>query len=548
MKLRSKYSLAAWLVLFVPSSIHAFRFTPREFEELSKNKRFLVSIKQMAPKDVQMSVYKLEGATRILAWELTLTNQITEKVLLSDDGEHVVAEDHLSYAQDALSFYDHRGLVKRYSVNEIFPRRKIDKSITVPASTRFVLDPNTGLPLITPEGVGVDLDTGLPVLVPAPVAAEVEPFPSENFSLDPDTNPSGPTEVESFAENQTWTDQVHLSLLEQVENTTVFCLWLEGRSDWMSWDIASGAKVEASSNKKRKWTDKTHHWALATIRENQPDPFGDWIRATKKRASELFQNADKKAPLDGWFQFNMEEESLAYACRFLRKTNFPGDRKLVEKLLAATDFSTITTYTPSIVEARAHGRQPTNFCFYVTSYRRSLADQILAEWDSKLDSNREHGGPLPFVHEDYFFLGKVSGTVALPCPPTGRDGVLEIYLIPAQVSRGKWPSHPPVHCVWASFWDVDRTFNWRLESLGLKKPETGYKLGTSIHFRIDGVTPGKYRLKAVWDKSYPFAVRDQIGVPGPGDYESGEEPSIEVVAGKSVENVTVVCTNLFKSK
>ncbi len=67
-------------------------------------------------------------------------------------------------------------------------------------------------------------------------------------------------------------------------------------------------------------------------------------------------------------------------------------------------------------------------------------------------------------------------------------------------------------------------------------------------FRIDGVTPGSYRLKAVWDKSLRFAVKDEIGVPGPGDYESGEEPSIEVVAGKSVENLTVVCTNLFKSK
>jgi hypothetical protein len=551
MKLRSKYFLAAWLVLFVPSSIHAFRFTPREFEELSKNKRFIVFIKREPPKDdVQMTVYKLEGSTRILAWQLTLTNQITEKVLLSDDGEHVVAEDHFDYAPDALSFYDHRGLVKRYSVNEIFPRRKRSEVITVPDSEQVLLDPNTGLPLFSSEGVSVDLNTGLPLPFPVPVPAGIDPFSSESFVVDPDTNPPGPTEVESFAENQTWTDQVHLSLLEQVENTTVFCLWLEGRSDWMSWDIASGAKVEVSSNKKRKWTEKTHRWALTTIRENEPDPLRDWIRAAKRRAGELLRTADKRTSEDWWLQYRMNEESLAYACRFLRKTNLPGDRKLVEKLLTATDFSTFTTYTPSVKEARAQGGQPTNFCFDVMSYQRSLADQILAEWDGRLDSNREHGRLLPFSHDDYFFLGKISGAVALACPPTGADGTLWIYLIPAKVSPGKWPNHPPIHRAWATVHEVAETFSWRVpaELLDLRKTETGYKLGTSMPFRFDGVTPGNYRLKAVWDKSYPFAGKDQIGVPGPGDYESGEEPSIEVVAGKSVENVTVVCTNLFKSK
>jgi hypothetical protein len=232
----------------------------------------------------------------------------------------------------------------------------------------------------------------------------------------------------------------------------------------------------------------------------------------------------------------MAMESLAQACQFLRKTNLPEYRKLVEKLLTDTDFSSdsirILYETPPSTNF--------SFCFYASSERRSLADQTLAEWDGKLDSGRERGV------DEYFFLGKISGSVALPCPPAAGDGTLWIYLIPAKVARGKWPTQPPVHRVLVHVGQIVDMF--RGESLGLKKTETGYKLGTNMSFRIDGVTPGKYRLKAVWDKSYPFAGRDQIGVPGQGDYESGEEPSIEVVAGKSVENVTIVCTNLFKSK
>jgi hypothetical protein len=56
------------------------------------------------------------------------------------------------------------------------------------------------------------------------------------------------------------------------------------------------------------------------------------------------------------------------------------------------------------------------------------------------------------------------------------------------------------------------------------------------------VTPGKYWIKAIWDKAAPFAEADaSIPAPGKGDFETVGRPMIEIRAGKTIRDLEFDC-------
>ena len=203
------------------------------------------------------------------------------------------------------------------------------------------------------------------------------------------------------------------------------------------------------------------------------------------------------------------------AAAFLGKVRKNEDRKMIESLLADSHF-----YTRPVNKWRGE------FIRYdASSPKRARAESILAQWDGK--PVKEPGR----YDQPYYYLGTVEGTVKLPRAPKPGDRYLFIYLIPSTTRKEKWYSKVPVHRITDYFWKYSfHNCEWP---------------GVDIPFRIQGVTPGEYWAKAVWDKATPYSFGDNYikGPPQPGDYESVESSTITVKAGDTIENVTIDCTH-----
>jgi len=207
-------------------------------------------------------------------------------------------------------------------------------------------------------------------------------------------------------------------------------------------------------------------------------------------------------------QQGIKSKSWASAVQFLGKFKNKEDREIIESLLTDGSF-----YTRPVNKWREE------FIRYnASSPKRALAESILAEWKAK---------PV----DKYHYLGTVEGTVKLLQPPQAGDRWLCIYFIPSTTAKEKWYSKVPVHRL--------TTYFWKYSFHNCQWP------GSTIPFRIQGVTPGKYWVKAIWDKAKPYNFEDNYitGPPQEGDYQSVESPLITVKAGEKIENIIIDCTH-----
>jgi hypothetical protein len=226
------------------------------------------------------------------------------------------------------------------------------------------------------------------------------------------------------------------------------------------------------------------------------------------------------------------------ACLFLSRLKRPEDRVLIEKLLADEHFVTHSrlTYKKSFWQQvleklgiRTRVRSELDH-FYAESRMRELANMFLAGWDGKINNTE------PFwwkaISYYHFYLGTVSVKVTLPTKPKKCEN-LWVYLIPASVDRSVWDNKRPTQYLFADF-----------DSF-----ETDLPIKRTIRCVFDGLTPGKYWVKTVWDKEKPFAKRDaNFYRPEKGDYENLVSPIIEVKAGKRTDAGTIKCTHKVKGK
>jgi len=202
------------------------------------------------------------------------------------------------------------------------------------------------------------------------------------------------------------------------------------------------------------------------------------------------------------------------ALQFLGRFQKPENRKIIESFLNDKDFS-----------AWYRGRFGNPPLFYCRSSNRALADHILAEWDGIPTKKSK----LP--DEEYHYLGSVKGVIKLSEPPKEENGWICIYLIPGTTNKGKWYLEVPVHQLTAY--------------LGKYYFHNCQLPGSDVPFTIQGITPGEYWIKAVWDKDKPHNFGDNYikGPPQAGDYESVESLTITVKAGETIENVIIDCTH-----
>jgi hypothetical protein len=212
------------------------------------------------------------------------------------------------------------------------------------------------------------------------------------------------------------------------------------------------------------------------------------------------------------------------ALNFLGRQRFKEDRPLIEAWLQDTEFSTGSLTRSSSGSPREF------FAFTARSNRRETADKILARWDGVATEEASFRSS-----DKYSFLGNVSGSIALLTAPAKGEGTIHVYLIPEATPLREWASARPEHYLTAS---LASSYPRILEN---GEWQDG-KLSSSVNFIIYGVTPGTYRLKAVWDKAEPFSKKGDIPCrPHAGDFESKTSPVIQVRKGIDAEGVSIEC-------
>lgn len=274
------------------------------------------------------------------------------------------------------------------------------------------------------------------------------------------------------------------------------------------------------------WTDKEFYWLVWNAAN------GDHIKANQKLIDGIFNQAREHFGKQILKPRNYSKKITA--CFFLSKLKRPEDRYLIEKLLLEELFVTnpSITYKESLWAKYLDSwgfsipDQAKLEFFYTQSPIRQFADIALSRWDSKTDT------PLRFRRDDYnyHYLGKVSVQVILPAKPKKHE-CLWVYLVPESLDWDQWDNKRPAHYLYVDFDGLN------------------YKIGRIVPCIFMGVTPGKYRLKAVWDRKKPFYNwDDEFYKPQNGDYESIESPIIQVKAAQTIDAGTIECNHKVKNK
>jgi len=251
--------------------------------------------------------------------------------------------------------------------------------------------------------------------------------------------------------------------------------------------MARGQRIEITQAMIRKWNNRARVWVIKTIEER----------------SFSFQ----RGPYD---------EETPYV--FLGTLKNPKDRSIIEELLSHEAFNITASSTRGALLNCTQA-----------SAMRSLAEKLLAKWDGR---PTERYDPNDEGQQIYYHLGVVYGTIKLPHVPRVGDGTIWAYLVPAATPvTDQWHEKPPIHRLSASFDE------FLISAYGAQISE-------DFLFGIEGVTPGEYRIKAVWDKAKPHCDEyAQMCLLRGGDYQSIDSPVITVKAGEIVESVIVDCTH-----
>lgn len=271
-------------------------------------------------------------------------------------------------------------------------------------------------------------------------------------------------------------------LLEQYNDKLYFSVWLLNGKRWLAWDASTGQEVEINDALREYFNDKGLQWAR-------------------------HYNIGEQA--------SIASQYTGQALNFLGIFKRDEDRKFIESFLGDSNFRTW------YVE-----RGQKFISYYSWSDMRSQIDKILAEWDGHTNVQQSPSD------QNYYYLGVVKGTIELPQAPKAGDHYLCIYLIPSEIDKSKWFNEVLVHRLCDSFGDYSfHNMQWP---------------GKKIAFSILGVTPGKYRITAVWDLAKPYDFEDNYikGAPQKGDYQSKESPLVTIKAGEIIEGINIDCLQL----
>lgn len=333
---------------------------------------------------------------------------------------------------------------------------------------------------------------------------ELRPKPVPAAVVEDDVGFAGRGVVELFLEEKT---------------PPLYARWEQSGLGWMVLNLGDLKLAEATPAQIAELEAKALAKSRERVRAHQPDTVRRWVNRVQQQAGWMLPGLVPPP------QANMGlDEALDAAYRYLAHRKQPVDKRYLEGLLqhplnsSVQDFSGMAGFTAG-----------------VHSPERALGDELLAAWEGKFPEHNpspvEWNGFAFLANARPVYLGGVAGTVWLPFEISDEFGPASVYLIPAKVRQGEWQGHAEAVAVHVG--------GQAMRHRGMAKPESDH-----YRFYFDTLTPGEYRLKAVWlrgatDGSLAQANRK----PGPGDYESRESEPFTIKAGQRLTNFGLECTN-----
>jgi hypothetical protein len=277
-----------------------------------------------------------------------------------------------------------------------------------------------------------------------------------------------------------------ISFFSSLDGRDCFCLWLGQDDRWLAWTLDDARRFTLNEELITQCNERGRSLSLRTMTPDDDDSLAGPV-----------------------FHY------------FLAARRNPEDRKGFEDMLNQRD-------RPPIHQSLFHEAKKNDPPQHIVRWpRRWLADTLLAIWDKKMTITdvSDHKQELLWSEKSYF-LGSFSGKVQLPVSPTKTDGPLWLFLIPATANK----------TVFAST-EIEQPLRFEFEYLRPDVPQ-----GKAEEILVRDLPPGDYWIKAIWDKSAPFADDEAtIPVPGTGDFQSTGGQMITIRAGETTKDVTVDC-------
>lgn len=315
-------------------------------------------------------------------------------------------------------------------------------------------------------------------------------------------------------------------VLSETPAPAVYGLWFPPAGEWVVLALDKPALTLAEGALKARFQSAGLAKARELVRAHQPGALQRVLQPIRQAVQGNFQGFSMPNP-----SAYIDDETVA-AYRFLAAQRLPEDKKFIASLAARSLAETVLVSTYHYGGYSPFNASPVSI--FAHSQSRRLGDELLALWDK-----------LPALPKDEFqsseaqalgrprLFASVSGQVRLPFPAMPDSGTVLVCLIPDELPKDGWREDPNVVKL-----SIQR-FNGLPSQPGNDAP------GASHHiFGFGTLTPGAYRLKAVWDHRAPrFPNRGEDGAPEPGDYESTESPPFRLAAGEFKPNVVLECTN-----
>ena len=313
--------------------------------------------------------------------------------------------------------------------------------------------------------------------------------------------------------------------IDRIDGERVVAFWVRDKDDWIAHKISNASDVPVPPEIKQKWTDETRREILEKLeRARQADLAGK----IKNLPQPIVRLAQKTIPSANYGELR----EIDY--EFLTLVQNPADRRWIERLMEPREFherrfTDIYSMSPAFI----NWNDPQNY-LEVAQQERLIADWLLRIWDHKIqkgdDYTLDHGERQASVRTPKYQLGRIEGVVRLPTPFTPfspRGDVIRLLLIPDNTSR---PT--------AADFREREDFSGNYYNQIIKRSEP--KPFLNIPFSFNSVRPGEYEFKVIWDKRSPFTDTNSAG---PGDYESKLSAPLKIIAGQTITNFIVECTN-----
>jgi hypothetical protein len=306
------------------------------------------------------------------------------------------------------------------------------------------------------------------------------------------------------------------SVLDHIDHENrLFAIWFSSVNRWVVVPFDNPAVQIPDAAQLEDLNRTASKLALARVRDHQPGSLNALGRNLRNNAAKWMPGVTPVKTTSV-----VQDQELYASYIYLTTQKVPAAEKYIRALLQDRS-------SDRVFNLHSHYSQALTVMY--RNPQRLLGEVLNHWWDTVTNSHgdlRLHS----FYDADGFpkyKLGDVSGEVLLPFRWPDGAGPIWIYLIPHELKDVDLPADDRV---WALSLDPSRQFAFT--------PETKTYL-----FKFVTVTPGEYRLKAVWDRRANDKTRLLRAQISPGDYESAESAPFTILAGKSGSFVTLHCTN-----